>query len=175
MKEMEERMPRPQAPLTTAPGTIPRRGDRIPDFTATTADAVALRTRDYYMRRNLALIFSHEPDCTACRDVLRAAARQHAAARAEAGEVIPVVPADRAAVARLRDDLNLSFPLVADEDLAVHARYGLVTSQGEPMAAILVTDRYGTVYEASVAGADHRLMAAEEIPGWLEFVVCECS
>lgn len=153
---------------------VPGRGDSIPDFTATTADGTTLRTRDYYMRRNLALIFTHGADCADCRELLRRVARQHGAARQEAGEVIAVIPADATTVAKLRDELDLSFPLVIDEDLAIHRRYGLVSPDGAPMAAIIVTDQFGTIFDTSVADAEHQMMTAEEIPGWLEFVACQC-
>lgn len=152
---------------------IPGRGDQIDYFTATGSDGEPIRTRDYYMRRNLALVFSHGPDCAACRDLLRGLARQYAAARAEDGQVIAVVAAEPAAAEALRHDLDLPFPVVADADLAVHARFGLV-EDGAPLAAIFVTDRYGTIYDASVADATHQMMAPEEVPGWLEFVACEC-
>lgn len=152
---------------------IPRRGDQIVDFTAPTADGGVLRTRDYYLRWNLALVFTHGPDCAACRDLLRGLARQHGATQAAAGQVIAVVAAAPAAAEALCRELDLPFPVVADGDLAVHARYGLVAG-GAPRAALFVTDRYGTIYDASVADAAHRMMAPDEVPGWLEFVACEC-
>ncbi|MDI3340164.1 MAG: DNA polymerase domain-containing protein [Sphaerobacter sp.] len=113
------------------------------------------------------------PDCAACRDLLRGLARQHGATQAAAGQVIAVVAAAPAAAEALCRELDLPFPVVADGDLAVHARYGLVAG-GAPRAALFVTDRYGTIYDASVADAAHRMMAPDEVPGWLEFVACEC-
>lgn len=159
----------------TITGQIPRRGDQLIDFSASNPDGERLSTRDFYMRRNLALAFTHGPSCDACRKLLRGMARQEAAARAEVGALLAVVPSDRAMLARLRDELDLSFPLAADPDLALHRRYGLVTPDGGALAAIFVADRYGTIFETSVADAAHRMLAAEEIPGWLEFIACRCS
>lgn len=153
----------------------PARGDRIPDFSALTADGSTLRTRDLYLRRNLALAFTHGPDCAACRELLRGLARQEAAARAEVGQIVAVVPAEQEAVARLRDELDLGFSVVADPDLAAHRRYGLTDRDGGALAALFVADRYGTIFDASVADAAHRMMAPDEVPGWLEFVACRCS
>ena len=153
----------------------PSRGDRIPDFSAPTADGTTLRTRDLYLRRNLALAFTHGPDCAACRDLLRGLARQVGAAHAEAGQIVAIVPAGREAVARLCEELDLGFPVVADGDLAAHRRYGLVDPEGGARAALVVADRYGTVFEASVADATHRMMVPDEVPRWLEFVACRCS
>lgn len=160
--------------MQTATG-IPTRGDRIPDFTGTTADGATLRTRDLYLRRNLALAFTHGPDCPACRDLLRGLARQERAVQAEAGQTVAVVPAGREAAERLALELDLGFPVIADEDLSAHRRYGLVDPAGHPLAAIFVADRYGTVFHASVADAAHDMLAADEVPGWLEFVACRCS
>ncbi|HET9017576.1 MAG TPA: redoxin domain-containing protein [Thermomicrobiaceae bacterium] len=158
----------------TMPAT-PARGDRIPDFTAPTADGATLRSRDLYLRRNLALAFTHGPDCAACRELLRGLARQVGAARAQVGQIVAVVPASPEAAMALALELDLGFPVVADADLAVHRRYGLVGPDSDARAALFVADRYGIVFDASVADAAHRVMAPAEVPGWLEFVACRCS
>lgn len=161
--------------MTTTIPVTPGRGDQIIDFTAPTPDGHDLRSRDFYMRRNLALVFTHGPECAACRDLLRGLARQYAAARAEVGELIAVIPAGTEEIERLRGDLDLSFPLAADPDLAIHRRYGLVAADGQPLAAVFVADRYGTIFDASIADEAHRMTAADEIPGWLEFIACRCT
>lgn len=163
--------------MTTTPttrGRTPARGDQFADFSAPMPDGTMLRTRDYYMRRNLAIVFTHGPDCDACRDYLRRLGKQQAAVHAEVGEVIAVIPADPASVEALRHELDLPFPVVADTDGALHARYGLLADDNQPLAAIFVTDRYGTIYQASIAGEAHEMLDPEEVPGWLEFVACEC-
>ncbi len=153
----------------------PRRGEQIIDFSAPTPEGAILRSRDvYYLRRNLALVFTHGPECQGCRDLLRDLAAERSSVRKEDGEILAVIPGSREAVGQLRDELGLSYPVVADEERIIFQRYRLVTQDGGLRAAIFATDRYGTVFEPSIANDAHEMMPAEEIPGWLEFIACEC-
>ncbi len=153
----------------------PGRGEQIIDFSAPTPEGTILRSRDvYYLRRNLALIFTHGPECKGCRDLLRELAAERASVRKEDGEILAVIPGSRAAVGQLRGELGLSYPVVADEECTIFQRYRLVTPDGIARAAIFATDRYGTVFEPSIANDSHEMMPAEEVPGWLEFISCEC-
>ncbi|HET7035164.1 MAG TPA: redoxin domain-containing protein [Thermomicrobiaceae bacterium] len=151
----------------------PARGEQIPAFSGNTADGRTLGTRDFSMRRNLALIFTHGPECSTCRALLRELGRLEEAVRAEAGETLAVVPAEGEELRRLAAELP--FPVIGDPDLAIHRRYGLVDERGAPRAAIFVTDRYGVVFEPSLADDEHRMLEAAEVPGWLEFIACRCT
>ena len=154
---------------------IPTRGDRLPLFTGQTPDGTTLRLRDFYMRRNLALVFSDSPEYTATRDLLRGLAEQREAVRAEAGEALAVISGDAERVRQLVAELSLSFPVVIDPDNAIHARYGLLDASGNLRAAIFLADRFGTIFETSVETEDGQIMAAGEVPGWLEFIACRCT
>ena len=165
--------------MATSPTEIssptPTRGDQLPQFTGETPTGETIRLRDFYMRRNLALVFSDEPDYGATRDLLRGLAERRAAVQAEAGEALAVIFGDPAVVRELVATLALPFPVVIDDDGAIHRRYGLINDTGEPRAAIFLADRFGTVFEASLASEDHPIMSAAYVPGWLEFIVCRCT
>ena len=149
------------------------RGDRIPDFTAPAAGEGTVSTRRYYLRRNLALVFTHRWPCAACQDYLRAMAQHIEALRAEPAEVVAVVPLGPQVA--LGGPAGLPFPVALADDAEIHERYGLVTDDGRPLAGVVIVDRVGTVYEAALAGEAHRLLEPEEIRSWLEFVSYECS
>lgn len=149
------------------------RGDRIPDFTAPAAGDGTVSTRRYYLRRNLALVFTHRWPCAACQDYLWAIGEQIEPVRAEAAEVVAVVPlGPQVALGELT---ALPFPVALADDAEIHERYGLVTDDDRPLAGVVIVDRVGTVYEVGVAGEAHRLLEPEEIRSWLEFVSYECS
>jgi len=154
---------------------VPARGDRLPQFTGETPGGERIRLRDFYMRRNLALVFSDAPDFLATRDLLRGLAERRAAVQAEAGEALAVISGDAAVVRELVTSLELPFPIVIDHDNAIHQRYGLIDTTGAPRAAIFLADRFGTVFEASLASEEQPLMRADEVPGWLEFIACRCT
>jgi peroxiredoxin len=155
--------------------TIPTRGDRLPLFTGQTPEGAPLRLRDFYMRRNLALVFSDEPEYTTIRDLLRGLAERREAVQAEAGETLAVISGDPERVRQFVAELALPFPVVVDSDNAIHARYGLLDTDDAPRAAIFLADRFGTIFEASVATDDGQIMLASEVPGWLEFIACRCT
>jgi peroxiredoxin len=154
---------------------IPTRGDRLPLFSGQAPDGTPVRLRDFYMRRNLALVFSDRPDYPIIRDLLHGLAERRAAVQAEAGEALAVISGDQEQVRQLVADLALPFPIVVDSDNAIHARYGLLAADDTPRAAIFLADRFGTIFEASVATDDGQIMHADEVPGWLEFIACRCT
>ena len=164
--------------MTSSPvrmsAAIPGRGDQLPGFSGETPAGDKIRLRDFYMRRNLALVFSDRPEYPATRDLLQGLAERRAVVQAEAGEALAVISGDPAAVRELVATLALSFPVVVDPDGAIHQRYGLIDAAGEPLAAIFLADRFGTVFETSLASAEHPIMRADEVPGWLEFIACRC-
>ncbi|HVB64126.1 MAG TPA: redoxin domain-containing protein [Nitrolancea sp.] len=165
--------------MATSPTAIssptPTRGDQLPQFTGETPTGGTIRLRDFYMRRNLALVFSDGPDYAASRDLLRGLAERRAAVQAEAGETLAVISGDSAVVRELITTLALPFPVVVDADNAIHQRYGLLDAAGVPRAAIFLVDRFGTVFETSLASEDRPIMNASEVPGWLEFIACRCT
>jgi peroxiredoxin len=154
---------------------IPERGKRLPDFTTLDADGRKAGPRDLYMRRNLALVFTHGPECQQCRRYLRELGRAQRAIEAEAGQAMIVVAGSVQDAYAVRDGCDLPYPVLADPDGAIHARYGLVDPAGTPRAGLFVADRYGTIFEPSIADEQHQMLAPEEVPGWLEFIACRCS
>lgn len=160
-------------PIGTRTRPPVERGDRIPDFTAPAAGEGTVSTRRYYLRRNLALVFTHRWPCAACQDYLRAIAARIEAIRAEAAEVVAVLPLGPEV--GIGDLAALPFPIALADDAEIHERYGLVTDDGRLLAAVVIADRTGTVYEVDLADEAHRLLEPEEIRSWLEFVSYECS
>jgi peroxiredoxin len=160
---------------TQATIAVPTRGDRLPLFSGQTPEGAPLRLRDFYMRRNLALVFSDAPDYAATRDLLRGLAERRAAVQAEVGEVLAVISGAADSVRQFVAALALPFPVIVDSDNAIHARYGLLAPDGMPRAAIFLADRFGTIFEASVSSDEGQIMAADEVPGWLEFIACRCT
>jgi hypothetical protein len=146
--------------MTATRPTAPRRGDTIPYVSGKSIDGGTLNLRDCYMRRNLAIIVTG--DTPATQRWLQEAAEVRSAAQAEAGEIIAVVSAPAE---------TYGLPTLVDEDGAIMQRLGLAPSD---LPALLVIDRFGTLFAANV-GPDAEELRPADIPGWLEFVACRCS
>jgi hypothetical protein len=148
--------------LTTKP-TI-KRGGVIPDFTLDLAGGGSVSSRSYYMRRNLALVFVGGGNTGEWHGWLDRLAAQRERIDAENGRALIIA-------AGAADLESGEFPLLLDRDGAVRERFGLNASDG----AVFVTDRYGVVFHISLGTPETGLIAAEDIPGWLEFIACRCS
>ena len=140
---------------------IPGRGDRLPDLSGLTVAGGHLSTRDFYMRRNLAVIFICAQ--TECADWIAAAAAVRKAAQAEDGEILLVLDGTT--------DTD-GLPAIIDADGSLRARCGL----GEfDNPALFVIDRYGTIFAANRGPDAEPDLRPLDIPRWLEFIACRCS
>ena len=153
---------------TTRSFAIPKRGERVPLFTGRTSRGDEVRLRDFYLRRNLALVFTHNVDCEACQEILRDLVTIRPAVQAEVGEI--VVVNSGASV-----DADLPYPILLDSHNEIHQRYGLLDANGQPRAAIFLVDRYGVVFESSIDAGAHTMLPVHDIPSWMEFIACRCS
>lgn len=150
----------PRNATESRPGVVPQRGELFPTLTGTDRSGTRRSTRDYYMRRNLAVVVvppgSEAPDwparLTAVRD------RVHA----EAGEILLVAPQTLPT-----GDL----PAILD-DGALAAKLGL---SNRTTPAIFALDRYGLIFATNAAGDSTPDLTPEEIPNWLEFIACRCT
>ncbi len=148
-------------PVVTPVVAIPGRGDRLPDLGGVSPDGGAIATRDYYMRRNLAVIFICAQ--TECADWIAAAAAVRKAAQAENGEILLILDGTT--------DTD-GLPAIVDDDGTLAARCGLGAFD---RPALFIVDRYGTIF-ASNRGRDAESgLRPRDIPRWLEFIACRCS
>lgn len=132
----------------------------MPWLTGPTPEGATLATRSFYMRRNLALVFTG--DGAVAQDWAAEAASMRPAARAEVGEIVVIAPPGV--------DVGIT-PDIVDHDDEVAARVGLSAAD---LPALFITDRYGTIF-ASNRGDNAVDIRPSDIPGWLEFVACRCS
>ena len=144
----------------TAP-SIPGRGDRLPDLNGVSPEGGHVSTRDYYMRRNLAVLFICAQ--TECADWISAAAAVREAARSEDGEILLVLDG-------ATDTCGL--PAIIDHDGALAARCGLGKFDHP---TLFVTDRYGTIFVSNRGPNAEAGLRPRDIPKWLEFIACRCS
>jgi hypothetical protein len=140
---------------------IPKRGETAPHFAGRTPDGAAISLRDFYMRRNLAIVFVGN-DATGAEWLFEAAAQRDAAAQ-EVGAIVAVVP-------EKMDTHGLT--AVVDSGGDMRARYGL---KSDDLPAIFITDRYLTVFAANRGSDAVHDLDPTKIPEWLEFISCRCT
>jgi hypothetical protein len=150
----------PNDAATRNSASIPGRGDIVPSLTGLNADGHAVSLRDFYLRRNLAIVFVNDDPTGA--EWLSEAANVREAAAAEIGEIFAIVPTEM-------DTHGL--PTIIDAGGTQRARFGLGE---EELPALFITDRYLTLFAANRGVATDDLDPTK-IPEWLEFVSAQCS
>ena len=72
-----------------------------------------------------------------------------------------------ARAARVKQETNLPFPLLVDEDGRIHRPAGAVDKYGHPATAIYITDRFVEVFAVYRAAEGQTMPCACEIVEWL--------
>lgn len=158
----------------TSAQKYPHTGQRVPDFSLQSSAGQRIATSDYRARRNLVLALVGKPAGDAAHALLTELAAHYAEFVAEEAEVLAVVwgPVAEADKAKHRD--TLPFPVLADEDGAVHRAFGALNSNGGFAAAVYITDRFGEIFAAYRTGAGEPLPTVEEMLDWLRFIGLQC-
>jgi hypothetical protein len=147
--------------MSSTTSLVPARGAQLPELRGLTRSGAPLSTRDYYMRRNLAILVLAD-DATGA-EWLRAAQAVRAAAHAEAGEILVIAPPGL-------DSGEL--PTIVDADGQLAQRLGLSDKE---RPALFIADRYRTVFAGNRGAHGIAELTPADIPGWLEFVACRCT
>ncbi len=121
-------------------------------------------------RRATLLLFLHGADCRACRERLRALGEAAPELAAWDARPVAVIRASAEEAGRLREDLGLPFPLLADRNGAARARYGVEPEE----TALFVADRFGEVFAAERAREADALSPTAELEAWARFLTTQC-
>lgn len=103
---------------------------------------------------------------------------EYAAYKAKGAQMLVIVPAALEALRELALTLNLSFPLLSDEQGSTYQNYlKLVEAdlQTELPAAVFVADRFGAISRYALALLPQGLPPQEEILDMLEFLGNLCN
>ncbi len=155
----------------TPANELPSKGHRLHDFELTSALGPVVRLSDYRGRSNLVLIFTD--DRTETRQLLVDMAGQYAQIKDEQAQVLAVLKS-RQQASGAKQELQLPYPVLADDDGRAHRRAGAVDLQGHNSAAVYVTDRFGEVFGVYRTRDGQSLPTVAEILDWLEFVNSQC-
>lgn len=140
-----------------------------PAFELPASNGQRVASWDFKGRAPLVLFFPHA-DCAACRAYLAQLARDAGRYGEHQAQVLALLPASLPACRRLAAELQLPFPLLADTDGRVRARY-----LDTPAAVgLFVLDRYGEPYGRWLAAEADVLPSAESLLSALNLTELEC-
>ena len=147
------------------------KGLRIPDFTLKSTDDKSIQTSEYRGNANLVLIFLDARRETA--ELLSKIAAQYQAIVDEDAEALAIARSSEEGV-RLKKEQKLTFPVLIDSDGNIHRSFGALDKQGQPAAALYITDRFGEIFAAHRTREIAPLPDLSEIISTLEFVNIQC-
>ncbi len=151
---------------------VPRKGQYLRGFELGSLDSPVVRFSDYRGRSALVLILSDERRET--DSLLREAGQRYEEISKKDAEVLAIVHSSREKAAALERNLDLPYPVLLDEDGALHRELGATDAQNCDAAAVCVTDRFGELFALYRTAEGTKLPGMEEILRNLEFISFQC-
>lgn len=162
---------------TQQPGHVPlEQGQIIPAFSLPAADGMPHGPWDYKQRDHLLLLFPADITRPATHELLYALTQRYSALREEMCALLVVTASPVLVNREMQDELRLPFPLLADPDGKVIARYTLWNSETHtPTTNLLLADRYGALYQQWTATDEAELPPIAELLDILQYLNRLCT
>jgi peroxiredoxin len=127
---------------------------------------------DYKQHQNLVLVFIHDDQCRACRELLCDVAADYGEYQRLEAEALVISRSEVETLRRLAQGLQAPFPILSDRDGKVFDDYFNCAGQ---CAGVFVADRWGLLFKMAIADQNHSLPGESEIRDWLEFIEIQCE
>lgn len=144
-------------------------GRRLPDLSLPAAPGGATTSLRPRGREGALVIATHGAECQPCRAYLRGLVANHEAIEEWDGRVVVLHPGTLAEAERIREDLALPFPVLADAEGAVMRQVGL---RG---GGVTIADQWGEIFFEEAGGEEtHRFPDVQEVVEWLRYLAIQC-
>ena len=157
-----------------APQSRPVKGQLIRDFTLNSTLGRPVSVSDYRGRSNLVLIFCGDGSIPSDFKILAEIEKGCAVFQDEQTQVLAILQCGLQEAARIRQQSELSFPLLVDMDGQMHRSAGAADRQGRPAAAIYITDQFAEVFAAHRAADGETMPSVEMIVKVIRFINIQC-
>jgi peroxiredoxin len=150
--------------------TFPETRQMVPDFVLPSTDGREIEISNFRGRRNLVLVFIGGDG--GVNQLLAGLAQRREELDEEESVVFVVFRGEPAASWRQHD--GAPFTVLADQDGAVHRRFGALDDQGGSASAVYLTDRYGEIYSTCRTLAGETLPSAADVLASLRHINAAC-
>ncbi|WP_165423779.1 redoxin domain-containing protein [Ktedonosporobacter rubrisoli] len=148
----------------------------IPAFSLPGADGMPHSPWDYKQREHLVLLFTRSATNSEERGFLRAFAHDFKAFREEECAILAITADPVITNLQAQETLQLPFPLLADPQGEVIARYTYWESETHALApCIILASRYGALYAQWVAESEAKLPPITELLASLQYLNRLCT
>jgi peroxiredoxin len=159
--------------MADGPQARPGNGQLIRDFTLTSTVGQPISLSDYRGRSNLLLVAGGE-DCSLDLKILAEIAADYGRFLDEQTQVLAIMQCPQGKAARLKQQANLPFPLLVDEDGRIHRFTSAADNFGHLATAIYITDRFGEAFAVYRAAEGQPMPDLQKIVTWLAFINSQC-
>lgn len=151
-------------------------GEIVPIFTLPGPDGVPHGPWDYKQREHLLLLFTRNATTSEGRGILRAFARQYRDFREETCSILAITADPVLVNVQVQETLHLPFPLLADPQGSVIARYTSWDSTQKSLApSIVLADCYNALYKQWIAENETALPPITELLESLQYLNRLCT
>jgi peroxiredoxin len=151
-------------------------GQIIPAFTLPGADGMPHSPWDYKQRENLVLLFVRSTTTSETRGLLRTFAQRYTDFREEDCAILVITPDTVIVNLQTQEALHPPFALLADPKGDVISRYTVWDNIAcAPTPSIVLTDRYGMLYQQWVAEDEAALPPIAELLASLQYLNRLCT
>ncbi|MGH9508717.1 MAG: peroxiredoxin family protein [Terriglobales bacterium] len=160
--------------IATGSTDLPRRGYLLRDFCLRSTEGKEIRISDYRGRGNLVVIAAGLCHDGVALPLIQDLASRHAEVLEEEAWVLLILHCSVHRAALLRQQHQLPFVVLADEEGRVHRQLGAMGEDGRLGPAVYVADRFAEVFAAFRLACGEQLPDGGQIVGWLDFVNRQC-
>lgn len=153
-----------------------RTGDLVPAFSLPGADGMPHGPWDYKQRENLVILLLSSAATGEARGVLREFKRHYSVLREELCSLLVVTADSVIAHLSTQEELQLPFPLLADLQGEVIARYTYWDAQKRAaLPSLVLANRYGAIYAQWITETEATLPAIEILLEDLQYLNKLCT
>ncbi len=147
----------------------------IPFFNLPSTKGRNIKTWDYKQRKHLVIYIFDGVDCSECRDTLKKFAENYIEYRRLNAEVLAIGKDSIENLARLADELNLPYPVLADPGAeAINGYTSADPNTGAPYPSIFVADKFGSLEQEWVVEDENELPAHDQLLSLLHLLELRC-
>jgi peroxiredoxin len=151
-------------------------GQIIPAFSLPGADGMPHSPWDYKQRENLVLLFTRSTTTSETRGVLRTFGQHYTDFREEDCAILAITADTVIVNLQTQEALHLPFALLADPKGEVISRYTAWNDIAHtPIPSIVLTDRFGMLYQQWVAEDEAALPPIAELLAALQYLNRLCT
>ncbi len=143
----------------------------VPVFELPSSLGRDIQSWEYKQRKNIVILFLFLGDHR-MREILQSFADNYDQYSSQNTEILAIMTGDQKEIDRLKEELNLPFPILSDISGTVTNKYTQIIDKC-PLPSVFVIDKFGILYYQSIL-EENEFFKQDKIFEWLDFIEAQC-